>query len=518
MKNQARVAEIFNRAEAYQINASRNDSHKKSVSWQKPWVRCLAGFLVVVLLFGTGVGLFLGLKDRNNGIKNFDKMFIANFANYKAIGAGSTDTTAEQILQPQGLQPAAASSNSKHYLVGVDKDNHVERCKASRNKHSKDDNKKDDDTYEIDYEIRNIYAFTRYTFVEFGEYYNGSIYDFMFNCENSYVIDNQTGKFYSLDIFDYKWSSLYLGANSYKYEYFSYDEVESDDSVFVTIHGGRTNNDLERSIYKVSVKGEELEVKEVFNYNNSNLGVKNYFVDRFNNLYLMDNSYEYYDSNRIHDVSYILTSNGKIVKPADIGVDAELKFFRSVNGICYAVASERDYYNGGYYYDYPKYIGADGQAHDNDFDGCGYFFEKAEKVKTMGNVEYYIHDKRRSEYEPHDYALYKVTWEDDVKFAVDKIEFTPAVTVKDFVATKDYTYIIEEKKVSKIEIETGKVELFDSGKYIFTSIQADYLGNVIFNGIDEDMNQIVGIIINDGVPTILTKPREYQIYYIAPVN
>ncbi|MCM1404384.1 MAG: hypothetical protein NC133_02685 [Prevotella sp.] len=506
--NQTRATEIFHRAAAYQANVADNLVDARISRPRQVILRWVASVLVVILLMGTGIGLSIGLwKDRSddNGIANFDKMYIANFANYQAIGTGSIGANAQVQPQALGATPVSTqNTDGKRYLVGVDQHNHVERCRVSRRPLR--DGTQDDESYAIDYQVEKIYSFTRYTFVSFTSVdynvYNSDWLDFY--CYKSYVIDNLTGKFYSLNVFTekYDYPVLYLGANGYLKDGYNCDLFESEDAVFVTV--GSPSYNTNRSIYKIYVQGEDLVIEEVFDYS-LNLGVEDYFVDKDNNIYLgAVYDYNYFNQDIVRYHYKYLISNGKLINLAEKIESTEAWIFRSLNGVCYLMERKSNSY---YDYTISQYFGADGQLHDNDFDGCDYFFEKAEKVKSVGNTEYYLHKNE----------LYRVTWENEVQFTVEKIDFSRDVDIKGYVATQDYLYIIEENQVSQIAITTGDVTALQSD-YFFTAIQTDYLGNVVFNGNDAAMNKIIGTIANDGEITILTQARDYQIYYIAPVN
>lgn len=518
--NKERVDEVFRRAEHY------DDIQKKEKDIRvKFWVKWVSCALTAVILVCSIIGIVTALLGSYSEF-NLDKMYIANFENYQAIGVGGDDTIAEEVLSSSSsssqsysvsnstkLQASAASnSTKKSCLVGVKENDEIEKCEVVS---KKGDKPKQIPSSKL---LSAFRALKNFTFIEFltrnpanNSPYNFEVSDGSLNGfrvykavsvydydRETYIIDNKTGKFYSLNsvlpndtriYFDFKWG---YGRDDF------FDLIESENSVIVFIK----KDSKDDGIYKIYIKNDELVLEKILDLSDKNY-VPNYqdaIVDKFGNVYLLNDYATFINGeqsnmpyNNTYKVNYIIGSDGKI-KPCSESIKI------SLNGLCYIA-------------DGSKYFDENGELADGELDKV-YYFESRYKIKTEENVDYYfVGDDKYNQGLPN--AIYKITWEPDgVNYTVSTI----SIDGKNFgyVTTKDYIYTINVA-LTRIEITTGNATPVNE-EYSFSTIEADNLGNVLFRGLDEVGNKVIGIINNKGEITVLTKPREYQIYYIKPVN
>ena len=111
--------------------------------------------------------------------------------------------------------------------------------------------------------------------------------------------------------------------------------------------------------------------------------------------------------------------------------------------------------------------------------------------------------------------IHKITWLDDVRFEYEKIQFSECTT--DYVVTADKIFFRNESKIFSVDIASGeKTDLVSD--YYFTSIDSDNLGNVTFSALDSTMQNVYGLIRNDGRIETSVVASEYEVYYINALN
>lgn len=452
---------------------------KKSRFGKKFWAIICS--VIVVLVAGLSVGLYFALRYDFN----LDGKYIANFSQYSAMGAG---TEGQTDLEVNGSGFVTAMSNDEDVdmrLLGQKANGEVEELRVSSKRNGK--GKK------INWNVYAFYSFNNFSVVQFTKskvsgYNTDSFYMYPANGNYIALIDNRTGKIYSLE-------SLMENKKSSFTVYFSgiIDESEANESedslYFYTQESYYIEEDqiLINKLYKATVVGEDLQVTELFDISNgaNMVDFYAYKVDKYGNVFL---------SNWDYTGAYVYTTQGKFRSVKE-------DIFLSLNGIIYTE-------DGKYLFD------ENGNKVENTFDGFKFFVSKDFLVKKVGNVEYYyqylghyissIHDK-----------VFKVTWENDVEFSMEEIPLEDYT--QDCVVTRDKLYFREENEVFAIDVETGAKEEVSSS-YIFTSIEADNLGNVVFTALNGNMDTVTGIISSDGTIQVGVKESRYKVYYFKPLN
>ncbi len=486
--NKQRAEIILQKANSLSVNDLEPETKKFPL-----WKIITAIACILVVLIGATIGIVIGVSNNNF---NLDKMYIANFDSYKALGAGSINdgnvasASTMPTISANGIQTAYASSNSnKNYLIGQKEDGSLEKIKFSKTKNGKAE--KDQKGY-----ITNVHAFQNFTIVEWSKIENpfDKSIDKILRLgywTKIYVIDNKTGKIFNLvsanDYMQYHISSSFI---------YGYSSLDGGDCFYLY-------NELHqnsRTYYKVSVENELLKVEEIVNNNLIDFNKNQTFTDKYGNLFITDATNVTINFMGCAEVKYCISNRNVI----DVGQ----KVFRSANGIVYTE-------------DKSQKFNANGELVENTFDGCDLIVSKDNLIKKVGNTEYYYGvtiNEYYINYVPRDYMqnIYKVTWQDEEVFSYEAIPISKYTF--NYVSTKDKIYFLDEQNIFSVDIETGnKQELV--ADYIFNSISTDNLGNVVFNGIRKDnMNHVKGIIYNDGRMDISETNQKYIVYYITALN
>lgn len=483
------ILERYQKNKETQNQQNINKVSPKKHSWfnLKAFAYSMAATLVII---GVSLGLFFGLRQND---LDLSKMYILNFDKYVAIGAGSQLTNDEQVSA--NVLSFDANSAGKNYMIGVDQYGNVEKLRfALNNNTSETDQTEQEEIDKQDWQVSKIKIFERFIVVEFGTSIATREY---FWLNHTYVIDNETGKMYYLNNSDETNYIYFVSEDTIFFDSekegidMEHMEQTKDSIYFYTPY--HTNNTIKiNKVYRVYVKNDELVVEEVYN-KDMRLILESYFVDKYDNFYILPTYAQY-------EVSYCISNNKLLF------LDTELR--KDVNGIAYTL-------------DGTKQVDQYGNLVDSTFSGEHMWLAPADLIKRTGNVDYYY----RSEITNNqnittslDY-IYKVTWQDDVNYTFEKIYIQnwSDMHPKQFVFTNDYIYFRSDEKIYKTEITTGTTTELIS-EYYFTDISTDNLGNVSFKALNVDMNNVYGIINNEGEINIDIQDREYMIYYIKPLK
>ena len=189
MKTNKQRAEIVLEKSKQIENQNLNQTQPLQKTFSKKqktiFATCIISFVCViasvfVLVFSLG------------GANNFDinHMFIANFENYTALGAGYFENS------NSGAVYADEDTPSKQYLLGLTQDGKIEKIKITT--------QEGDEIIEQTWELSNFRAFSNYSIACFryhdnttplGEFFGN------YDTERTYVIDNKTGKFFHSKIY-----------------------------------------------------------------------------------------------------------------------------------------------------------------------------------------------------------------------------------------------------------------------------------------------------------------------------
>lgn len=497
--NKQRAELIIKKANELKINNfTEVPQPKKKVVW---WKVITAISCSLVVLVGALVGLIVGLA--NNGY-NIDKMYIANFNAYTAIGSGyinSNEQTASAFASSttcaggMNLAYAASNGNNGNYLMGQKSDGSFEKIAFSKTQNGRPE--KQQQGY-----ITKVMSFNRFTFVEWNQdimHHTTGEYSFSNGNGNyswdfkTFVIDNKTGKIFSL-------SKTNISAISFDLRFiYGAGRLDAEDCVYFFTEKYNYNSPISiYTYYKVSIENNELKIEEVVNNSTIDFDDRSIFSDKYGNLFLTESGYN--ESNYNIPIKYCI-SNGDVI-------DVNKRLFRSINGIVYTE-------------DKTMKVNENGELVPNTFEDCDLILSRENIIKKDGNVEYYY--GKFGQHLDNNHLIdniYKVTWstENSEEYSYEVISLEDHTST--FVTTSDKIYFLDEKEIFAVEIETGKKIKQDIGTdYIFNNIQTDNLGNVLFEGVTKNgMKNVNGIIDNNGNIDVSMSNRKYVVYYIKPLN
>ena len=435
-------------------------------------------------------------------------MFISNYDNYSAIGMGSLFNDKQSV----NIAYADSDDRNEKYLIGLTKDGKIEKVKFIK---TIDENGKE---VEQEWRISNFHAFNKLSFIEYTSSRFGRG-DNSFVCTTnketdylSYVLDNETGKLYSIN--EINEEVILFEDMSY-----THDGMESEKSVY--FYSSKYGEIY--TFYRASIQNGELVIEEVYKNDDNmvELNIKSTFVDKYDNVYISKISPEYNSDENLTtcQVEYIIKSDNTMER-------VDKKMFLSINKIAYT-------------YDCEYFVDENGEFQNNTFAGCKLFLEQDILVKKDSNVEYYygLPEYKKGIFQyggsntsnfPNYYLkrkIYKVNWINDIEFTYEIIDVEGVtieyenfvVNIPSHVATQDRIYFYDDLEIFYVNIIDGKKHSLVSD-YYFLSIETDNLGRVSFKALNQNRNEVFGIIDNDGNVVTLTKEAEYNVYYIKPIN
>ena len=348
--NKQRTEIVLEKAKQMEIQKAEITLPQRKTFSQKQKTIFATCVICCVCLIASAFALVFSLGGQN--VFDINNMYIANFENYTALGAGYFENS------NTGAVYADEETNSKQYLLGLTSDGKVEKIKIKT--------QEGDEIIEQTWELSNFRAFTNYSLASFRLHDNttpSGEFFWNYDTERTYVIDNKTGKFFSLENLPHEIFAVLNQA------YF-YDGNQSQTKLFVW--GGYTNayNEL-YTLYQLEVVGGNLQVETVFSASDFEglFKLKDTFVDVYGNVFLT-NSYPTQNDNfsNIFDVKYCI-SGGNIKT-------INQKLYRNLNGIVYLE-------------DNTKQIDKNGNLVDNTKQIPKVFLENEILIKRLGNVEYY---------------------------------------------------------------------------------------------------------------------------------
>ena len=464
---------------------------------------------LLIIFLGNGNG------DGNGGMENYDKLVIKDFEQYDKIGVGVESTSASST---NGLgfislgNTFASSGKKKHKLIGQKKNGEIEQLIL------KDMTTEEETTPSL--EVTQIWSGKNFTIIKYSTWYESYIYN---NClferqpnyQALYLIDNNTGKFYSLNNF-LKFS---IGRRNDHDSFVEAELAESNDSLIVfgilekDFDYNYSSFETEKcSLFELKIVENELKIEKLISFKDYNFA--NYFVDRYSNIYIggkynaTNGSLEYmYTRTYDAQVKGIKFTPSAILKASENyaieTITEELVF--SQNKIVYTA-------NGQYYYN--EY----GEKVTNDFSGFDYFHTKDTLIQKDGNTEFYYLNEWRWDIDQEKpvYYIEKLVWIDDTKFTIEEIIINDYTD--NYVFTNNKIYFLKNEEVFSISIYDGAKESLVSD-YLFNDIQTNNLGEVLFTAINKTDRQAVnGKINKEGEIEINFQKIKYDVLYIKPLN
>ena len=461
--------------------------------------------LLVIAIITPLLIIFLG------GMENYDKLIIKNFEQYDKIGVGVETTSASGMggLGFVSLGTTYASSGNKKYkLVGQKENGEIEQLILKDMKTDKQTTPK--------LFLSGLWSGENFTIVEYRKNSNYGYFrtdgDFaLYEDTAFYLIDNNTGKFYSLnDFFRFKvGGDVMTGGETSGKEW-----SESNNTLIVLgvlkKDLSASNHTRQDSLFELKIVENELKLEKLISVKDYNFN--DYVVDRYSNIYIGGTFKEngggktsmfdgnYYDNytNGIKILpSAVLVAN----KDYQIETISE-NLVLSENKIVYTA-------DGQYCYN------ENGEKVANDFADFNHFYFEDSLIQKNGNTEFYYVNKWDQEGQLY-YCIDKLVWTSDTEFTVEEIKIDDYADK--YVFTNDRIYFLKNEEVFSISIYDGSKESLVSD-YLFNDIQTNNLGEVLFTAINKSDRQVVnGKINKDGEIEINFKKIKYDVLYIKPLN
>ncbi len=430
-------------------------------------------FLIAIMLVSTAF-VFSGCNR-----PNYDNLSIKNWDNYVAIGAG----TISQSSQTARVATTASMSNGV-YATNNTQDTRLIGLTTSGIYQQIEFADANGNTTTQTMSVVNYKAFVPMTFVQFTEGAVAEVGDFSnyvnFEYDPLYVIDNFTGKIYHLGEHFYQ---LRLG--------YTDETIASNDAVYLqgvtlddTSNGYTYGEGATDYLYKLSFSDGNLVVEKCID--NSKLNYSSYLVDKYNNVFLTDSN---------NDAKYLYREGTIKIW--------EHSIYRGMNGIVYSGS---------------QWVNAEGELESATFvPTTTTYFPGSDLIYQNGNEFYYYRQKFTSNYDERN-TIHKITKIDEVQY-----EYT-AITMQDWsddyavVNEKLYCLDIDENEIFYIDIPTGQKYLIPNNNYVFNKIYADKQGNIIYEGVNLNLDNVTCTITPEGNITENVVDNGYQIFYITPIN
>lgn len=440
--------------------------------------KMLTFVFVIVAIFSSAIFL------SSCGSSNDEDLTIKNYSDYISISAGIENSNYSASNKVKTM----SSSNQKPQLIGQRKDGTFEKIKFV-----------DDKKIEASYGIRAIQNLGDFVLIQYYKYESGetiSVYDTIcfqparINTYITFALNKTTGKMFNITKYAITagaWQSQFgcseCIANCYGYASF-------DNGFYAVGHKYLTNEHC--FILKFTQVNDELEVKEVVD--TQKLNTRQFFSDKYGNLFDTLN-------NRM------ITAQGILKK--DISSDVKL----AMNGIAYL---------GN------QWFNAQGELEEATFVPenfinptlgiSSYYYEDRfygfyDLITKDGQTEYY----RMTRSQDNQDKIYKFTFTNEIEYSVEIITLEKYEKNDNGLIMGNKLYFLNNNEVYYVNIDDGTSKTLSSN-YAFSKIYTDNQGNVIFEGLDENLNDITGIINSDDSIKIGVTPKKYNIYYIEAIN
>lgn len=467
---------------------------------------------------------------------------IENFETFSALGVSEYEPT----VSTSANVAYAETSTKKLKLVGIINDVIQELKFIYENKEQANQS----------WNVTAFFAFKNFTLVEYSK--NSDAFNqYKFSITNTktekqYLIDNSTGKIYSLSTADTEKGLCFdISTDSY---FYGLDGFESDTALFLPITGSS-----EKAVYKFEIENNSLKISELIKGSQFDFNAKTMFVDKYGNLFLAP----YLNGGGSSDSgSSGLPSSGISDNGNSTGLNASSqdysgtfangcvittnKTLKSLDGETFMLQN-RKVVSGN---DLNGYKIFDENGNTTAIDESEFYYrslpdreylEQSSLVKKTGSVEYYTGKTYKNIFKVQEYAnsgigvptnevggvrygyVYKLTWVSENKYTVQAFDigklgdefsfYTPIQAV----ATDSGIYFRLAAKIVFFDFATDS-ETVVSSSYIFNSLYSDNLGNIRFIALNENMQTVSGVIKADGTIDTTVSEGSYKILYIAPLN
>ena len=304
-----------------------------------------------------------------------------------------------------------------------------------------------------------------------------------------YLIDNRTGKMYDIG----EKSEINLSIHQYLVE----SQISSD-SYYTTGKKKTDETDSISDLYRISVENGLLKIEECLDLDK--LGYYSFIADSYNNLYI-GNTYQ------IHyvDVGKGDSFNCKYLYKDGTIRPFEHKIYKANNGYVYN-------------YDTNQQVNENGEFVSTNFAPTyKTYFYGANLIYEDENSQYYYRTSGSGTSNTavnHD-IVYKLTKINDIEF-----ECTPICLPdyeKEYSVANGKIYFLDQNEVYYVDLYTSEKTTLSSN-YIFNKIYSDRQGNIIFEGINYNLDDVIGTILPDNTIVEQTFDNGFDVYYLSPIN
>ncbi|MGN1077158.1 MAG: hypothetical protein ACI4ST_01460 [Candidatus Gallimonas sp.] len=366
------------------------------------------------------------------------------------------------------------------------------------------------------------FVLLRYQKGHIGEvmsFFSSRYYSSSFSFEGyDLLLDKRSGKLF--DITDYYFDSFVFG------------RCGIADNTLYCLEFDRTEPERNGAPYlcRISINENELKLERMID--TKLLGAFRLFVlDKYGNIYSTDDY-----QNGLRECYVYKQTTGTIEK-------FNKSFAIAANGIAYLQKQTIDDETGETVSSWGEWINSEGEAEEAEFipdkmatndiyyecsnfdyrvffahgQGFDIGLDNYERYLFREDDFYYCLD-RYCERCPEEIMKYEFL--DDVRYEVEFIDLEKCERYNggdNTVYAGERVYFLNSEEVYYINMKDGSAHTLSSG-YIFKKIYSDNQGGVIFEGLDERMNTVTGMIGADDTVTVGITPREYEIFYIASLN
>ena len=400
------------------------------------------------------------------GMPNYDNLVISNWENYTGLGVGTVSDGSSSSTTLSLSSVSASSGSKKGRLFGVNKDGNYEEITFGNENGS---------TTQQTMNIVNFKTTELFTFVQFRTDEMTSIGDFYSQppYENYplYLIDNKTGKMYNLGE---QFNVIHIAHLN--------ELVTSNAKAYMV--ASTLENRLEEKLFSFEIENGQLKISELFDTETLN---GSYLVDNYDNVFIGD-----WSADNQLDSTFIY-KDGQLK-------NFEYSIFKAANGLVYSE-------------DECQVVNAQGEKENST---CTLptkeYFYNTDLITTIGNTKYYlIYDT----YTRFCDSVAKITYLDETNFMYQKIDLQDYT--EKYVIANDRVYFLDNNEIFYVNCDTGEKTTLRAN-YAFSNIYSDNQGNIIFEGLDFNLNSVRGMITADDQITENIINKGYDVYYIAPIN
>lgn len=501
--------------------------------------------IALVLAALMAVPFVLGLTACGSSDEiDWNGLDIGNFSSYTALGAAVVGSGGVKTSSfTTGDVPVAYADGEGVKLVGRKSDGSYEIVAFTDEKGK---------TVEQSLELAAIRSFKHFTFLAYAypdvevdsvEILNGrnseinnfenlasySSYDkngkLTYNTYRYFIVDNEGGKIFDVadaiagmtgDDSDYVGGVFNAYVENGDYGYINYEASANKDGVSATDYGG---------YYRMSVKNGRLEMARVLpatKYEDFFGAVckygENVFVDNYGNMFSNLNVVdECSDVESAERAQYVLKADGTVSELKIGNEDPTERYINAMDGYVYHITeTETTRFNSKGEQEVsdftpPSDIYVDDNAL-NDKDQSYLIYEN-------DNVKYYygIRTARDLRPEDKDYgAIHKFTFSGD-GYTYERVELEG--TGKESIFANGKLYFLSNDQILYCNIDTGASTVLASD-YKFKTMTAGADGKLYFTGVNENLDDIYGVITADDKVTLNVSDfvNNMQVVYINALN